>query len=129
MVNITQKQEDFRLAAPEPSEAERGVSKIVKNTARQLPPAAGKGRPKGSKNKVTSLLKDAVIEAAVQAGNKDGLVGYLKQQAIDHPTAFLTLLGKVLPIQHAGEVGAEIKPITVIKRVFVSPKPRENSTA
>jgi hypothetical protein len=29
----------------------------------------------------------------------NGGVEYLKQQAVDNPTAFLTLIGKVLPLQ------------------------------
>ena len=36
---------------------------------------AGKGRPKGSRNKTTALLKDAIIEAATKA-LRDGHHGY-----------------------------------------------------
>ena len=72
-----------------------GASKIVTSTVKKRPPNAGKGRPKGSKNKVTSLLKDAVLEAAEAAGDKEGMVGYLKEQASKNPTAFMSLLGKV----------------------------------
>ena len=57
------------------------------------------GRKKGVTNKTTALLKDAVLQAAELAGDKDGMVGYLTTQAKDNPTAFLTLLGKVLPLQ------------------------------
>ena len=68
---------------------------------------AGKGNPKtggrkkGSVNKTTALLKDAVLEAAEQAGDKEGMVGYLTTQAIENPAAFMVLLGKVLPLQKA----------------------------
>ena len=65
---------------------------------------AGPGRPKGSRNKVTSLLKDAVLIAGENAGNQfgdQGLVSYLQEQAIKNPVAFMTLLGKVLPLQLA----------------------------
>jgi hypothetical protein len=65
----------------------------------------GKGRPKGSRNKTTALLKDAILKAAEQAGNKvgdDGLVSYLEQQAEDNPGPFMALLGKVLPMQVEG---------------------------
>jgi hypothetical protein len=67
---------------------------------------AGKGQPKtggrkrGTPNKTTALLKDAVLQAAEQAGDKEGLVGYLTTQAKDNPAAFMTLLGKVLPLQN-----------------------------
>jgi|GEM_PF-5770427 len=59
-------------------------------------------RPKGTPNKVTALLKDAILKAAEEAVNKtggNGLVSYLEQQEIEHPGSFMTLLGKVLPMQ------------------------------
>lgn len=61
----------------------------------------GPGRPKGVPNKVTSLLKDEILQAAA-AAHPDGRVGYLTEQARENPTAFLTLLGKVLPTQVSG---------------------------
>lgn len=67
--------------------------------AKRKPPAAGMGRPKGSLNKTTALLKDAILEAATLAGGKEGLVGYLRVQAEANPGPFMALLGKVLPIQ------------------------------
>ena len=63
---------------------------------------AGKGRPKGSQNKTTALLKDAILQAAQQAGGEAGMVGYLKEQADKNPGPFMTLLGKVLPMQIEG---------------------------
>jgi hypothetical protein len=67
------------------------------------PPNAGKGRTKGVPNKTTALLKDAILKAADGAGGKDGLIGYLKQQAVKSPGPFLGLLGKVLPMQVSGD--------------------------
>ena len=80
---------------------------------------AGKGNPKtggrkcGTRNKTTSLLKDAILEAAQQAGgDTDGLVAYLKQQAEANPGPFMALLGKVLPLQPAGSAEDD-EPINI----------------
>lgn len=61
------------------------------------------GRKKGTPNKVSSTLKDAILEAAERAGGHAGLVGYLQARALDTPGPFLTLMGKVLPMQVAGD--------------------------
>lgn len=57
------------------------------------------GRKKGTPNRRTALLKDAILEAAESAGGKAGIVGYLTRQAAENPAAFMTLLGKTLPSQ------------------------------
>jgi hypothetical protein len=69
---------------------------------------AGKGRPKGSPNKITADLKRAILEAAEAAGDEGGTAGYLTRQARENPASFMTLLGKVLPMQVTGEGGGEI---------------------
>lgn len=69
------------------------------------------GRPKGALNKTTALLKDAILKAAERAGNKvgdDGMVSYLEVQATENPGPFMSLLGKVLPMQITGEDGKDI---------------------
>ena len=62
------------------------------------------GRKKGTPNKTTALLKDAILKAAEGAGGGD-LVKYLQRQADENPGPFLALLGKVLPLQVTGENG------------------------
>lgn len=64
------------------------------------------GRVKGTPNKTTALLKDAILQAAENAGNKmgdNGMVTYLEAQAVDNPGPFMSLLGKVLPMQITGD--------------------------
>ena len=65
------------------------------------------GRSKGTPNKTTALLKDAILRAADEA-HGDGLVGYLTQQAKDNPGPFMSLLGKVLPLDVAHTGGVTI---------------------
>ncbi len=68
----------------------------------------GPGRKKGVPNRTTTLLKDAIMLAATQAGGKGKLVGYLKAQAIENPGPFMSLLGKVMPLQVTGEGGGPL---------------------
>ena len=89
------------------------------DTERRKPPAAGKGRPKGALNKNTRLIKDAIIQAAEEAGGKDGVVGYLKTQAVKNPGPFMALMGKVLPTQLAGDPDNPISLTSRIERKIV----------
>jgi hypothetical protein len=83
------------------------------------PPNAGKGRVKGVPNKTTALLKDAILKAAEGAGGKEGLIGYLQQQAKKNPGPFMALLGKVLPMQVTGDPENPIAPDHTVHVVFV----------
>src|SRR5262252_8586513 len=58
---------------------------------------AGAGRPKGSLNKTTTQLKEAILSALESAGGKEGSVGYLTRLAVENSSAFASLLGKILP--------------------------------
>lgn len=80
-----------------------------------MPPNAGKGRPKGSKNKFSSDVKAMVLESLDVAGG----VEYLVTQARDNPTAFLTLVGKVLPMTVAGDPANPL--LTGLTVTFVNP--------
>jgi hypothetical protein len=63
------------------------------------------GSRKGKPNKVTADVKAAILAAFDKVGGME----YLARQAEDNPTAFLTLLGKVLPTQLSGEGGGPVK--------------------
>ena len=78
------------------------------------------GRKKGTPNKTTALLKDAILQAAERAGDKEGMIGYLTKQANENPGPFMSLLGKVLPMQVAGtDEDGEPTAITI---TYVSPR-------
>ena len=71
------------------------------------------GRQKGTPNKLTSALKDAIIAAATNVGNpadggKGGLQGYLEFIAKSDVKAMAGLLGKVLPMQLTGDDGGPL---------------------
>ncbi len=68
-----------------------------KQTRNSNLPGRGPGRPKGSRNRLTKVLKDAILEAGKKAGDGD-LVAYLEKQARENPGPFMALLGKVLPL-------------------------------
>lgn len=66
------------------------------------------GRPKGIPNKMTMTLKEMILGALNDAGGKE----YLASQATANPGAFMTLVGKVLPIETKSELtGANGGPI------------------
>lgn len=72
----------------------------------------GPGRPKGSQNKTTKALKDMILQA-LDESSPGGGVEYLKLQSVENPVAFLSLVGKVLPmtLQGAGEDGKHVVAI------------------
>lgn len=94
------------------------MSKIVGNSVK--PPAAGKGRPKGAQNKLTKTVKQAIEAAFEQVGGAE----YLAKMAKEQPTAFLTLLGKVLPMQveHSNPDGTMKQPTTIQIVAATTPK-------
>jgi hypothetical protein len=75
------------------------------------------GRKAGTPNQVTATLRDMILEALSNSGG----VAYLTRQAEDNPTAFLALIGKILPMQVSNEGDGSV---TVI---FHSGVPRRQS--
>ena len=86
------------------------------------PPNAGKGRPKGIPNKVTTELKEMILAALDGAGG----IEYLKARAVDTPGPFLALVGKILPLQVTGEDGKSL-PVAVSFVIVQAPN-SENQT-
>ncbi|MGY3558449.1 hypothetical protein ACVWXP_001718 [Bradyrhizobium sp. USDA 4463] len=69
------------------------------------------GRQKGTPNKVTRQLQEAIILAAeksVHSKTKD-LVGYLTYLADKHPGVFASLLGRLIPLQAKVNVDADMQ--------------------
>lgn len=80
------------------------------------------GRAKGTPNRTTAILKDAILNAAELEGEdgkgKGKLTGYLRRVAREDVKAFSGLLGKVLPLQVTGEDGG---PVVVEIQRFAHP--------
>lgn len=97
------------------------------------------GRPPGSPNKTTRILKEALLLAAERAGvkiakldaeNADaGLVEFLTWAAEHEPRAFLSLLGRVLPMQVTGEDGGPVQVSGMVVRFVKAEAPVELLTA
>lgn len=75
-------------------------------------------RPKHSPNKIPRALKEMILGALEDAGGQT----YLKGQAATNPAAFLTLIGKVLPLTIAGDKDNPLNVHTTIEQRIVDPK-------
>jgi hypothetical protein len=83
---------------------------------------AGKGQPKtggrkkGTPNKLSGDVKAMVLAALDEAGG----VAYLLQQSESNASAFLTLVGKVLPLTIAGDKDAPLETVARIELVAMN---------
>lgn len=77
------------------------------------------GKPKGAVNKTTSDLKEMILTALSKAGG----IEYLARQANEKPAAFLALVGKVLPMQIAGDSDNPVALAVTVR--YVKPSPRD----
>jgi len=68
----------------------------------------GRGRPKGAPNKNTQAIKDMLLASLDSVGGQ----AYFERQAEENPTAFMTLIGKIIPAEVKKEItGAGGGPI------------------
>ena len=99
--------------------AEAQSSKIVNSSGRRKPPNAGKGRPKGSRNKVTTIAKDGIALAAEQLGGVDRLAAWAKEDPANERAFWTSIYTKLIPVQvnGPGEDGEHL--VGVIERAIV----------
>ena len=94
----------------------KGVELLVPEKGEKHPNA---GRPKGAKNVMTRVLKDAIVLAAAESqhakDNGGGLVGYLTYIADTRPDIFARLLAKLLPLQEKERAQAAREPDKRVK--------------
>jgi hypothetical protein len=88
-----------KVKAPKPRNRKPNTKGLVPFTKGQR----STGRAKGTPNKFTTILKDAILEAAERCGRdgkgKDGAVGYLMWLARREPAVYGRMLEKVMPMQ------------------------------
>ena len=107
------------------------VLKTMPTVAKATKKATQKKREAVREKKASGILKEAILKAAIKAGNQlgeDGLVSYLEAQALKNASSFLTLLGKVLPAELNSD-GQEFKTVTKIELVALSPSPKDLTVA
>lgn len=68
--------------------------------AKKKPPNAGKGRPAGSLNKLTTTIKMAMQESFDNIGG----ARWLEALAKNEPRTYAMLLAKIIPLQVVGDV-------------------------
>lgn len=74
------------------------------------------GRQKGTPNKLTGQVKEMILQALDEAGG----AAYLLDQAHNNPNAFMTLVGKVLPLTLAGDKDNPVQTVARIELVAMS---------
>lgn len=77
------------------------------------------GRQKGTPNKLSGDVKAMIIGALEKKGGQK----YLEQQATENPVAFMTLLGKVLPMTVATDPDNPLKVAHTIRWQVVDAQP------
>lgn len=86
----------------------------------------GAGRPKGSLDKGNATIRQMIVEALHGVGG----VGYLQDTAKSHPAAFLSLIGKVMPVEIANPEGEAFKTenkwtVELVQSNGVPPQPAQ----
>lgn len=68
------------------------------------------GEGAGTPNKLTGAVRELILAALEGVGGQ----AYLERQAEQNPAAFLTLLGKVLPLQVNGPAADGAHRVTIV---------------
>jgi len=74
------------------------MAHMISSPTAKKPYKISPGKRTGKPNKVTNILREAILKAAHNAGDGDrrGLTRYLTKQAKEEPVAFMGLLGRCL---------------------------------
>ena len=78
-------------------------NKVVKSVDKRKPPAAGMGRKKGSLNKTTRSVKEAIEYAAQGLGGAERLIAWAKEDAKNESAFWSSIYPKLLPLTVASD--------------------------
>ena len=81
-----------------------------------FPKPPGSGRKKGQPNKLTRDVKAMILGALEAHGGQE----YLEKQALENPVAFMSLIGRVLPLTVAGDPNNPLQVVATITRKIIS---------
>jgi hypothetical protein len=87
-----------------------------------LPPGPGPGRPKGIPNKVTTIAKNVIADAADRLGGVDRLVAWAQEDAKNERAFWTALYPKLIPVQVEGPGDNGEHLIQTITRRIIDPK-------
>lgn len=98
--------------------------KAVKKTAEKFGnlPGPGPGRPKGVPNKVTTIAKNVIAEAAEKLGGVERLVAWAKEDDKNERAFWTALYPKLIPVQVEGPGDNGEHLIQTITRRIIDPK-------
>lgn len=81
------------------------------------------GRPKGSLNKTTKLVKDAIAFAANELGGAQRLADWARESQENERAFWVQVYPKLLPLQVTGEDGGALQHSVTINVRGIEPKP------
>jgi hypothetical protein len=81
---------------------------------------AGKGRPKGAKNKTTTIAKEAIAQVADNLGGAARLTAWAQENADNEKAFWVSIYPKLLPLQVTGENGGPVQ-IQKVENVIIDP--------
>lgn len=82
----------------------------------------GAGRPKGTPNKLTKDVREAILQVAEGLGGAEGMLRWAQANEVNERIFWSQIYPKVLPKEIKAELtGADGGPIQTIERVIVDP--------
>jgi hypothetical protein len=81
----------------------------------------GRGRPKGSPNKLGKEAKDVIAQAAAELGGAERLLAWAKSDPLNERAFWSTIYPKLLPLTVAGDADNPIG-VKLIERTIVRSK-------